>query len=443
MNSKSNRKNGFTLIETMIGVAVFAIVVLACYQVFDTLMTAVISSKAKVTATALANEEFEIIRNLPYSNVGVVAGIPVGKIPRTQTLTRNGFAFNVQTTIRSIDDPFDGTFGGSPNDTSPADYKLADLDITCPRCKSFNPLGFTTLIAPRTLETLTTNGVLNMQVIDASGVSIPGAAIHIVNTHTSPTTTIDETTDNTGWFKIVDAPTGTNVYNITATKAGYSQDQTYPIGGVAGATPVKPDSTVTAGQTTQLSFAIDRLSTLNVSTVNASCVATPSIGFSLTGAKLIGTPSVLKYTAHTFTTDTNGILSVPSLEWDTYSTLLTSASYDLAGASLLPTFSLSPNTTASLQLIAVPHVNMALLVSVKDANNIPIDGATVTLTKTGFNQTKTTNSGACATPGQTFWNGLASGTYTLTVSKIGYQTNTNSALSISTAWKNQIVTLTP
>jgi len=443
MNSKPNKQKGFNLVETIVGVGVFLIVASACYQVFSALTTSVISSKEKTAATNLANEEFEIIRNLSYTNVGVVGGIPAGKIPRTQTLVRNAYSFTVTTTIRNVDDPFDGTRGGSLNDTSPADYKLVDLDVTCSNCKNFNTLGFTSLVAPRSLETLSTNGALYMQVINSGGVAVPGASLHIVNTHTAPATTIDETTDNNGWFKIVDAPTGTNVYNITATKSGYSQDQTYPIGGVAGASPVKPDSTVAAGQITQLSFAIDQLSTLNVSTVNSSCVATPSIGFSLTGSKLIGTPSVLKYTAHTFTTDTNGNLSVPNLEWDTYSALLTSASYDLAGASILPTFSLSPNTTSSIQLIAVPHVNMALLVSVRDASNNPIDGATVTLTKTGFNQNKTTNSGTCATPGQVFWNGLASGTYTLTVSKIGYQTNTNSALSISTAWKSQIVTLTP
>jgi len=116
---------------------------------------------------------------------------------------------------------------------------MAELDITCSNCKSFSPLRFVTLVAPHALETASTNGSLFIHVVDSSGVSVPGASLHIVNTQTNPDTIIDETTDNTGWFKIVDAPPGTSAYNITATKTGYSQDQTYPIGGVAGASPLK------------------------------------------------------------------------------------------------------------------------------------------------------------------------------------------------------------
>ncbi len=441
MNLKTNQ-NGFTLIETLVGSAVFIVIALSAYKAFGVLMDAVSESQAKIAATEVANERFEIIRNLPYSDVGIVGGLPVGKITRTQTVTRDSFTFNVTTTIRSVDDPFDGTIGGSPSDTSPADYKMADLDITCTNCKIFSPLKFTTLLAPHALETGVTNGALFMQVFNASGIPIPGASLHIVNTQTNPDTIIDETTDNGGWVKIVDAVPGTNAYNITATKSGYSQDQTYPIGGAAGATPVKADSTVATGQITQLSFAIDTLSSINVTTLDGSCAPLPNMGLSLTGTKLIGTPSVLKYPVHTFTTGSAGTLLIPNLEWDTYSTLLTSLSYDLAGTTILPSFTLNPGETKTLQLVAVPHVNMALLVSVKDAANNPIDGALVRLQKTGFDQTKTTNTSVCPTSGQVFWNGLTSGTYTMTITKAGYQISSTS-VNVSTNWQSKIITLTP
>lgn len=441
MNLFSN-KRGFTLIEALVGSAVFLVVALSSYKAFNILMDASAASRATVAATEIANEKFEIIRNLPYSDIGIVGGLPVGKVARNQTASRGAYTFNVLTTVRSVDDTFDGTIGGTPNDTSPADYKLADLDISCTNCKAFTPLKFTTYFSPRSLETALTNGALFAQVIDSNGMPVPGAAIHLVNTQTNPDTIIDETTDNTGWIRIVDAVPGTNAYNITATKSGYSQDQTYPIGGAAGASPVKPDSTVTIQQVTQVNFTIDQLSNLNVTTVDGSCNALPSIGFSLTGTKLIGAPSVLKYPAHTFTTGASGTQSVQNLEWDTYTALLTSASYDLAGTSLLPSFSLAPNTTGNLTLIAVPHTNMALLVSVKDSNGLPINGATVRLQKSPFDQTKTTNSGACSTPGEVFWNGLTSGTYTMTVSKAGYQ-NSVTSVNVNSAWAHQSVTLTP
>ena len=435
-------KKGFTLIETLVGSTVFILIALSAYKAFGVLMDAVAESQAKIAATEIANERFEIIRNLPYVDVGILGGLPVGKITRNQTINRDNFSFSVTTTIRSVDDTFDGTIGGSPSDTSPADYKLVDLDITCATCKIFTPLKFTTLLAPHSLETGVTNGALFVQVFDASGMPIQGSSLHIVNTQTNPDTIIDETTDNNGWVKIVDAIPGINAYNITATKSGYSQDQTYPTGGAAGATPLKIDSTVATGQVTQLSLAIDKLSSINTSTVDSSCAPFPNTGFSLTGAKLIGTPSVLKYPSHSFTTAANGLLSIPNLEWDTYSTLLTSASYDLAGTNPLSPFDLNPNETKTLQLVIVPHVNMALLVSVKNSSNVAIDGATVRLQKSGFDQTKTTNVGTCGTPGQVFWNGLSSGTYTMTISKAGYQTSSTS-VNVSTSWQNKIITLSP
>lgn len=435
-------QRGFTLIETLVGSAIFIVVTLSTYKAFGALMEATSAARAKVSATELANEKFEIIRNLPYTDVGIVGGLPVGKISRNETVTRDNFSYSLLTTIRSVDDPFDGTVGGTPADTSPADYKLVDLDITCSNCKDFSPLSFTTLVAPHGLETATTNGALYMRTIDASGSPVANASLHIVNTQTNPDTIIDETTDNNGWMKIVDAPPGTNAYNITATKSGYTQDQTYPIGGAAGASPVKPDSTVVQKQVTQVSFSIDKTSSLNISTVDNACATLGNIGFSLTGTKLIGT-GVLKYPAHSFTTTSSGTYSIPSIEWDTYSVLLTSASYDLAGVNPLPSFAINPNTNLTTQVVAVPHVNRALLVTVKNSSGTAINGASVHLVKSGFDQTKTTNSGVCTTPGQVFWNGLASGTYTLTVSGAGYQTNTNNSLNVSANWVNQNVTLTP
>lgn len=441
MNS-STYKKGFTLIETLVGSAIFLVVALSAYKAFGILMDAVSISQAKLAATTLANEKFEIIRNLPYTDVGIPNGLPAGKIQRNETVVKDNYSFNLQTTIRSIDDPFDGTIGGNPNDTSPADYKMVDLDITCSNCKTLAPLNFTTLVAPHALETASTNGALFMRVFDVSGAPIPSASLHIINTATNPDTIIDDTTDNNGWLKIVDAPPGASAYNITATKTGFSQDQTYPVGGAAGTSPLKPNSTVVKQQATLVTFAIDRLSSLTTKTVDTNCTVLPSVGFSITGTKLIGT-GVLKYPTQNFTTDSNGNYIIPSLEWDTYSALLTSSSYDLAGTTPLPSFAINPNENKNLQMVVVPHLNRALLVSVKTSQNVAIDGATVRLQKSGFDQSKTTNSSSCATPGQVFWNGLSSGTYTLTVSKSGYTTYTNSSLSISAAWQNQTIILTP
>jgi prepilin-type N-terminal cleavage/methylation domain-containing protein len=435
-------QKGFTLIETLIGSAIFVVIALSAYQAFGLLMDSVAASKAKLAATALANERFEIIRNMPYDDVGILGGLPVGKIVRTENIVRDNHSFTVETTIRSLDDPFDSTIEGDPADLSPADYKLADLDITCSDCKIFSPIKFTTIVAPHALETASNNGALFIQVFDANGTPIPSASVHIVNTETNPDTIIDETTDNTGWIKIVDAPTGINAYNITATKSGYTQDETYPLGGTAGADPIKPDSTVVLQEVTQITFSIDRVSSLAVETLDSACEALPNISFSLTGTKHIGNPDILKYPTQNFTTNASGDFSLSNVEWDTYSALLTSAALDLAGTNPLPSFAINPNESRTLQLIAVPHVNKALLVSVKDAADVPIDGATVRLEGASFDETKTTNNGTCTTPGQVFWNGLSGGPHTLTVSKAGYQ-DSIVPIDVTEDWQNQNVILEP
>lgn len=435
-------QKGFTLIETLVGSAILLILALSTYKAFGVLMDAVSLSRAKIAATSVANEKFEIIRNLPYSAVGIIGGLPVGKIERNQTVVRDNYSFNITNTIRNIDDSFDGTIGGSPSDFSPADYKSVNLEIFCSNCKTLSTLKFTTLVTPHALETASTNGALFIKVFDKGGLPIQGATVNIINTQTNPVINISETTDNDGWIKIIDAPPGTNAYNITATKSGYSQDQTYPMGGAAGPDPLLPDATVVIQQVTQPGLSIDKTSSLTVRTMDSACLALSNIGFSLTGAKLIGAPSVLKYPTQNFVTDASGNYTFASLEWDSYQVLLTSGLYDLAGTSLLPTFAIDPNENKNLQLVVVPHLEKALLLSVKDQNNSAIDGATVNLVKEIFDETKTTNSGACTTPGEVFWNGLAGGTYTLTVSKIGYQTSITT-VDVSSSWQNQNIILTP
>jgi len=435
-------QRGFTLVETLVGSAVFVILALSAYRAFGVLMDAVSMSQAKLAATTLSNEQIEIIRNLPYDDVGIENGIPTGKIARNQTVIKDNYSFDVQTTIRNTDDPFDGTIGGSPSDTSPADYKLVDLDITCSNCKLISPLKFTTLVAPHALETASSNGALFIQVFDTAGIPVANASVHITNTETNPDIIIDEITDNAGWVKMVDVPPGTNAYNITATKSGFTTDQTYPQGGLAGPDPVNEDATVVLQQVTQASLQIDKLSSLNILSVDALCVALPSVNFSLTGEKLIGAPAVKKYPTQDFSTDSSGGETISGLEWDTYHMLLTSPAYDLAGGSLLPSFTINPDENKSLQLVAVPHVDKALLISVEDSLGVAIDGASVRLQKDVFDQTKTTNSLTCPTPGQIFWNGLEDGAYTLTVSKAGYTTSV-SAVDISLPWQSQSIILAP
>lgn len=145
-------QKGLTFVELIIGVAVFLLFAVGVYRAYESLYGSILASRSKTLAVELANEELEIVKNLPYVSVGTVGGTPAGVIPASQSIVRDRITFVVTTTIINKDDPFDGTAGGSPNDTLPADYKLVEFQISCVSCKNFSPVIITGRVAPENLE---------------------------------------------------------------------------------------------------------------------------------------------------------------------------------------------------------------------------------------------------------------------------------------------------
>ncbi len=381
INKPKFNSAGFTLIEALVGIAVFSVIAAGIYGAFSGATKLVETSRLLVTAASLANEQFEIAHNMPYSDVGIAGGIPAGKIAQLQNITRDNFNFLVETTIRNIDDPFDGTLSGTPKDTSPADYKQMEVKISVPGNSRFPVQTFTEFIAPKNLENSTTNGALFIQVIDASGQPVPQANAHIENDQTVPPTVVNDVTDNKGMLEIVDVPPGVNAYSIKISKPGYSQDRTYPVGSSTNPNPVMPDATVAVQQVTQTSFVIDQTSELDVESVTETCAPVPGINFSLRGSKLIGTPDVLKYQS-TFNTDSSGSKVLNDLEADTYTLTFTDTTRDLAGSISPIPLSLAPGSIQDVKIIAVPKNPDSLLVSViQGGTTLALAGATVELTQ--------------------------------------------------------------
>ncbi len=402
-NLKQNTKKGFSLVELLVGVTVFTVICVVVYGAYTSIFDVVKTSRAKLDAVDLSNEQFEIIRNLPYADVGIYGSIPSGLLTHSQTLVRGQNSFDVTTTVRNVDDPFDGTLGGAPNDLSPADFKLVELEINCTLCKNFVPIVFTTRVAPKNLETASTNGALFVKVFDANGNPVADANVHIVNSTNNPPITIDDVTNANGMLQVVDAPPGVNAYDITVSKSGYSTDKTYaPTGG--NPNPVKPLATVALQQVTQLSFTIDRTSTFNVSSVTSSCTPVGNIDFNIKGAKLLGTtPDVLKYDQDKFTNG-GGLLSISGLEWDSYTLTLEDSVYDLVGWNPISPISLLPNSTQDIQLVVATKNPRTLVVTVLDGStNLPLSGVDVTISKSGF--TSVTNSTGQGFINQTDWSG--------------------------------------
>lgn len=401
MNRRAKNK-GFTLIETLIAAGLFVVIALAIYQAYGNILEIIVRNQWRSDAISILHNEIEIIRSMKYEDIGILNGSPAGMIALSKDVAMDGNTFTVSAAVRSIDDPFDGTFGGFPNDTAPADYKLVEIEAVCNSCSGFGKVSLTTTVAPKGLENTSNNGALFINVFDANGNPVSDANVTITNSALTPQITINDRTNNNGVLQLVDIPTSTMAYQIAVSKAGFSSDRTYPPGEVGNPNPTKPDATVVSQAITSISFAVDRTSSLNINTSDDTCNGVGSVDFGLNGTKLIGTnPDVLKY-SQIFTSDSNGQQPISSLEWDTYNIINNDQEYDLIGTIPLSSFSIIPATTTNLSMVMAPKNPSALLVTVRDGNGQPVNNAVAELTKTGYSQSFYTGRRSLS---QTDWSG--------------------------------------
>ncbi len=385
MYSHPKHGRGFTFVETIIALAIFTLLVSALYALGTAAVRGMRVYRDTAAVAALSQTYMEIARNLPYAQVGTKTGNPSGPLPdiaNPLTIPYNGATYQVYFSVAYVDDPADGT---SAIDT---DYKQVKLTIT--NLSTSHQTSFVTTVVPKGLENMANGGALTLSVINAVGQPVPGATLHITNSATTPPLDVVRTTDSQGNWTEVGAQSSATSYHIVASKSGYSADQTYP-STADNQNPTKPDATVVNGQVTSVSFSIDALSQLTLKAVDQSCRPIAGADVELKGAKLIGTPNVLKFD-NTYTTDSVGKIVLNPIEWDTY-TPTPKGSYMLYGSSPLQQITLLPNTAQQSVLMLGPSTDNSLLVVVTDSSTgNSIEGATVQLLNTslGYSASKLT-----------------------------------------------------
>lgn len=418
---KISSKKGQGLIEAILGLAIliilfhaFASLIIAAYDLLG-------NTRTRITARHLANERLEEIHNLPYNSVGVVGGIPPGELPQLRTVNRNGLDYTIRTSVIFIDDPFDLL---APNDAYPADYKRIRVDVSW--TGRFVAGESVTMITDLASSTVTAGGTLSILVFDANALPVPQADVHIVNTQVTPQIDLELKTGDDGYIVLPGSPPCDTCYEITATKEGFSSDRTYATSEVHN--PNKSHASVIEGKLTEISFAIDKTSTLLISSTrdrNNYYSTLANKTFQFTGGKTIGFDSlgdpVYKYD-QSLQTDASGTLTLENMEWDSYQlTLPEASSWDLAGTNPLRPIILIPDQQLNLLFASASHETNSLLLAVTDASGSAIASASAQLTGPGgYDETIFTGESGVPDFGQAFFTPLTAGSYTVNVAKTGY-----------------------
>lgn len=439
LSKKSSR--GQMLLSVLIATGVFAILASAIFTLVAASFDFINFNRSRIAARYIAQERIETIRNLPYDSIGTDGGVPSGNLPQEENVKANGLNYLVKTSIVYIDDPFNG---GPPNNT---DYKRARIEVSWEglAASKKNPVVLITDIEPGQNEENAEGGSLVVLVYDADGSPLQGADVTIT-APTDPVVNLVQQTNSNGEVSIPGAPLCISCYSISVTKSGYSTDRTYSEAEVTN--PIKPETSVIDGEITQISFAIDEVGTISISSKDSRAnnfTNLANVSFQLRGNKIIGTDAygkpVYKYDS-VYQTDSGGNFNLSNAEWDTYQVLMPApTSWDISGNIPLQPLSLIPGGSITLTFSVEPSSTNSFLAIVKDPSQNLIASASARLTLSGYDESIYTGATESADFGQAFFSGLTEDTYTVTATASGY-TNFNGTFDVSGYTTGQIV-LTP
>lgn len=435
---KTKKQKGFTLIELVIGVGIFAIIILAAYTLFSTVYNTNEANRMRSLATEVASQEMEIIRNMDYNDIGTVSGNPSGNIQNLKTVTVGNADFNVETYISWHDDDYD--FTAETGDSAPNDYKRVRISVCWTNLDCPTPVVMTSDFASQQIESAEGKGTLKVTVLSANGNPVPEAKVEFFRNGTGEY--FYGYTDTNGILIEPNLEPGIDIYHVAASKEGHSNDSTItPQAGVTPPSPDRIDPSVIAGEVNPRTLFIDRTSTMNITTTDKQ-TGDPigNIWLNLKGEKNLGTNDddgtpVYKFDVDV-ETDENGLKNLTDMEWDTYHLLLTAPSsedYTIGGINTAKSIVLDPNTTLDVAVFLVPYSEHSLLVNVQDVDTEEIiEEATVRLQREEDEYDEEQQS---TDYGQAFFRDLNPEEYQITITKEGYDTIKETITIDGTMWE--------
>jgi len=274
------------LIDVLIGITLMAIAFLGIIGAYQLAVQVSNESKLRSSAIALANKRIEQIKNMPYSQIGAENGYPLGSIKKEEIDDSGSVSFTVKTDIiyginckdgvgleEGMQCP-DNAYGECPNglcpiDDCPNDYKMIYVQVSWGG-RFPGIVKNETIISPssKEQECQEKGGILLVDVFDSLAQSVSSPLIKIKRISENQEW---EATPESGSYAFV-LPEASDDYQINVSKDGYSSERTYAVGetylpsGQVIAMPNKSNPSIFEGQTTEISFIIDKVSDLILDT---------------------------------------------------------------------------------------------------------------------------------------------------------------------------------
>jgi type II secretory pathway pseudopilin PulG len=319
------KSRGFTLVETLVGVALTLIVFMGIFGAYRLGLKVVGLSKNRISATATANSRVEAIRNLAYEQVGLTDAVlpeATGIIERTATQTINDGVYTIDTMVKYAADPADG-LGGA--DSCNLDYKK--VDVTVSWGGGFpGSVTFSTDVSPNSLVQEAQScmsqpgGVLEATIFDFAGMAVASPQIAVFD---SATNNLAATaTPNNGVYSFLLA---VGTYRVEVAKNGYSSARTYSTAEVA--VPDSPNPSVLNGSLTPVSLSIDRAGSIAVDGISptgqgdfADTFADQSLLSQTNSTQVLGDDIVLSGPPYSASGDafSNAINPADLVSWDSF-----------------------------------------------------------------------------------------------------------------------------
>lgn len=321
------RSSGYTIVEMIVTIAVFAIVAVSITSLVLSLLRHSATSTIRANAYALAIEKMEFLKSIPYDELAVqgggiaTSGTP---LPAAQEISRSGRTYIVRANVQYADDAFDGCLdypsnasrlcrngpadASKPVDSNPRDYKIGEIRVV-DKLSGEQYAKLSSVFTARVAETGGNTSAVMVQVIDSSGNPVNDADVAIKNTTLSPPVSQAISTDNNGIALFLDVPPDTNHnYVIKASKLGYSTLETMPIAGTL--MPTYPNLSAFVQQVSSATLKIDKVSSksLKITTVTPDGSVLPNASVTIRGGNKVYTdPEDDTYTfSQTVTTDSAG-----------------------------------------------------------------------------------------------------------------------------------------